>query len=215
MGLAFKVLGIVGLSSYAVAYACAKLRHVSYYRYKLIVVPADALPDMPAGYSARMLSPDALAGFTIDVGAAAQRERFAGGLECLGIFDRKGALVGVTWLARNAHHEPGINVRYLLPENAAWDTGLWVPEEKRMGRAFAAVWGGIKAWLHREGLDCTLSSIADYNIASILSHRRLGSRRLGYVTIIRIGRLQITRGARPFLSLAGRRAVPTVKFSLA
>lgn len=209
--LAFKVLGLTGMASYALAYFCTRLPHISYHRYKLIAVPIARIPDMPRGYSSRGLDQAELAGHEIDIDAAAQTERFARGLVCLGIFDRRGELIGVTWIGKAVHHEGDMHVRYVLPANAAWDTGMWLREDKRMSRAFSAVWGGIKAWLDQEGLDCTMSSIADYNIPSILSHRRLGSRRLGYVSVIRIGRLQYTCGAKPSFCLRGRGEIPTIR----
>lgn len=209
--VSFKVLGLIGLSSYAAAYLSARLSKVAWYRYQLIALPVEALPDLPRGYTARLLDAEALAAQTIDIDRAAQADRFARGLRCLAAFDRNGALAGVTWLGRGTHSESDLNIRYALPANAAWDTGLWVPEEKRMGRAFAATWGATKHWLRREGLEWTMSSIADYNIPSLLSHRRLGSRPLGHVCILRIGRLQITPGARPLISIVGRSATPVVR----
>jgi hypothetical protein len=208
--LTFKVLGAMGMASYALAHICTRLPLVSYHRYKLIAVPIDCIPDMPRGYSSRMLDAAELADHSIDIDVAAQAARFARGLQCLGIFDRKDELIGIAWLGRRVHDEGDMHVRYLLPKNAAWDTGMWLREDKRMGRGFSAIWGAIKIWLRDEGLDCTMSSIADYNVPSILSHRRLGSRRIGFISVVRIGPLQYTRGARPSLCLVGRGAMPTV-----
>lgn len=208
--LAFKVIGTIGLASYAMAYASTKMRHVSYMRYKLIALSADSLPDMPRGYSFRELGADELAGFTINIDRAAQAERFEQGMICLGTFDRAGALIGIIWLARRIHSEGDLHLRYHLPENAAWDTGLWIPEDKRMGRAFSAVWGSVKQWLRQEGLEWSMSSIADYNISSILAHRRLGSVRLRYIVVLRVGRMQMTIGARPKFCVIGKTRMPSV-----
>ena len=213
--LSLKVIGMAGLASYAVAYACARRRHVAYHRYKLIRIAAAALPDMPRGYSARALGPTELARHVIDVGPEAQAERFRAGLACLGTFDRAGALVGVVWMARVAHRENDLHVRYVLPDNAAWDTGMWIPEDKRMGRAFAAVSAAIKQWLREHGLDCSMSSIADYNVSSILAHRRLGSVRMRYVTVLRLGRYQLNLGARPRFCILGRSPMPAVALTAA
>lgn len=213
--LSFKVIGMIGVASYAVAYLCSKRRRISYHRYKLITVAADQLPDMPRGYSWRELGPAELAEFTIDIDVAAQAARFAGGLRCLGTFDRTGALVGVAWVTRDRHHEDDLKVTYRLPADAAWDTGLWIPEDKRMGRAFPAVWASLKDWLQREGLRWTFSSIADYNVPSILAHRRLGSKRLRYLMVLRLGPLQVTLWARPFVTILGRTRIPTVRLQVA
>lgn len=208
--LSLKVLGMMGLASYAVAYVCSKRRYISYHRYKLIAVEAARLPEMPRGYSYRELEPAELASHRIDIDVAAQAERFAQGLRCLATFDRAGTLVGVAWVTRHFHHEGDLQIRYVLPGNAAWDTGLWIPEDKRMGRAFSAVWASIKDWLHKEGLSWTLSSIADYNISSILAHRRLGARRLRYIVVVRIGRFQLTIGARPMIAILGKSPIPAI-----
>lgn len=209
--LSFKVLGMIGLASYAVAFACSKRRHISYHRYKLIAIPADKLPDMPRGYTYRELGQAELAEYTIDIDGAAQAERFAAGLRCLATFDRHGALAGIAWVARHSHQEGDLRIRYSLPDDAAWDTGLWIPEDKRMGRAFAAVWASMKDWLQREGLRWTMSSIADYNVSSILAHRRLGSTRLRYIVVLRIGSLQLTIGARPMIAVLGKSPIPSVR----
>jgi len=212
-GLAFKVIGAIGLASYAAAYLCTKLRHVSYYRFKVVAVPGADLPAMPRGYTWRALGPADLAGRTIDVGPEVQRARFAEGLDCLGVLDAKGGLVGVTWVGKRSHEDAQYGLRYVLPATAAWDTGLWVPEEKRMTRAFSAVWAAVGEWLRREGLDCTMSSIADYNVESITSHRRLGARDLHTVIVLRLGSLQLTFGARPWVHYPARRSLPTLRLS--
>lgn len=199
--LAFKVIGTIGLASYAIAYLCTKLRHVDYHRFKVVAVPRKGLPSMPRGYSWRVMAPGEVAALGIDVGPKVQADRFTQGLHCIGVFDRKGELAGVSWLARHEGREDHFGVAFDLPPRCAWDTGLWVPEDKRMGRAFAATWAAIGEWLYREGLDWTLSGIADYNIPSILSHRRLGARHVRTLMVVRIGRLQLTLGAWPMFRL--------------
>lgn len=170
---------------------------------------------MPKGFSWRMMNAAELASVAIDVGPDIQAQRFAAGLQCLAVLDRKNELAGVAWVGKRPYEEMHLRVRFVLPPRAAWDTGLWVPEDKRMGRAFSAVWAAMKLWLHHEGLAWTMSTIADYNIRSILAHRRLGSVDVGHVTVLRVGSLQITFGARPLLSVAGRSAMPERKFGLA
>ena len=212
--LAFKVIGTIGLASYAIAFVCANRRHLAYHRFKLVAVPAAGLPAMPRGYAWRRLGRADLAAHTIDVGPEVQAARFAAGLECLGVFGRSGELVGVSWIGASDHEDPLFGLRYQLPPGTAWDTGLWVPEDKRMTRAFAALWGAIGEWLEAEGLAWTMSSIADYNVASLTAHRRLGARELRSVAVLRIGRLQLSLGARPFLRWRGAAAAaPVVRLS--
>lgn len=205
-----KIIGMTGMASYALARICSKQKVIIYNRYKVIRVAADNLPDMPRGYSSRELSPEELSNYTIDAKPEFQAKRFASGLCCIGVFDRAEELIGVTWLARHTHEEEGLYVTYRLPDNAAWDTGMWIRKDKRMGRAFSAVSAAIKQWLQREGLEWSMSSIADYNIPSILAHRRLGSTRMQFVTVVRVGRVQLTFGARPNFGIVGATRMPSM-----
>ncbi|MET0364654.1 MAG: hypothetical protein ABW169_08360 [Sphingobium sp.] len=191
------IIGRSGRLSYLLGRLCGKLPGVVYVRHLLVAVSAEHLPAMPRGYAARALTQDDLAPHRIDADATTQAERFAAGMTCLGLFDRHGALLGVTWLGRSVHEETVLRIRFRLPPDAAWDGGLWIDEERRMSRAFIALWAGVRQWLEAEGLDQTISSIADYNAASLAAHRRLGARTIGQVGVIRIGRLQCTLGGRP------------------
>lgn len=212
-GVAFKVIGAIGLASYAIAYVCARRRHIAYHRFKLVAVPVANLPAMPRGYTWRPLERTDLAQHTIDVGPDVQAKRFAAGLSCIGVFGRSGELVGVSWVGCGAQEDPLYGIRYELPPEIAWDLGLWVPEDKRMTRAFSAVWAAMGEWLRGEGLAWTMSSISDYNVASITAHRRLGASELGSVAVIRFGRLQISFGARPLIRWRGAadERAPTIR----
>lgn len=206
-----KIIGLSGMASYAMARACSYQNVLFYNRYKVIRVPAGNLPNMPRGYSARELSPEELLNYEIDAKPAFQAYRFASGLCCVGVFDRADELVGVTWLAKHTHEEEGLNLIYTLPDNAAWDTGMWVRKDKRMGRAFSAVSAAMKQWLEKEGLEWSMSAIADYNIASILSHRRLGCQQHSFVTIFRSWRFQLTFvGAKPHLYIYPKTRKPAL-----
>jgi|GEM_PF-6609954 len=140
----------------------------------------------------------------IDVGPEVQAERFAAGMQCLGVFGSSGALVGVSWIGTGRQEDPLFGIRYELPAATAWDTGLWVPEDKRMTRAFAALWAAIGEWLRSERLAWTMSSIADYNVASITAHRRLGANELGTITILRLGQAAAELRRAPVPALAAR-----------
>lgn len=188
------IIGRTGRLSYLAGRLCGMLPGVLYVRHVLVAVPVASLPAMPRGYSVRPLTPEELAPHRIDADTVTQAGRFAAGMTCLGLFDRHGAMPGVTWLCRDVHEETVLRIRFRLPAGMAWDGGLWIDEERRMGRAFVAIWAGVRAWLEAEGLTGTISSIADYNAASLASHRRLGARTVGTVSVLRIGRWQWTLG---------------------
>jgi hypothetical protein len=186
------IIGQSGRLSYLLGRLCGKFAGIVYVRHLLVAVRAEGLPAMPRGYSVRALRPDELADRHIDADIATQVQRFAAGMTCLGLFDRHGALLGVTWLGRDGHEETVLRIRFGLPPDAAWDGGLWIDEAHRIGRAFPALWAGVAQWLAAEGLDRTISSIADYNAASLAAHRRLGASVIGQVGVLRIGPVQLT-----------------------
>lgn len=208
--VAWKVIGMIGLASYAIGYACARIPNLTYIRCRLVQVDCDALPDMPRGYTFRELSADDLGSHSIDASTQEQAHRFAQGFVCIGVFTPRGELAGVTWLTTQNHVEPTTGVLFVLPDRAAWDAGLWIPDNRRLGRAFPALWAAIALWLKARGLCCTISTIADYNAASIASHKRLGARSLGYLAVVRFFRFQLSFGARPFLVRLGSAHPPAV-----
>ena len=180
--------------SYLFGRLCDRIPGVSYVRHVLVVIDRDQLPAMPRGYVVRSIDATELAGYRIDADATVQAERFAAGMVCLGAFDGQGTMVGVTWVEPDAHAETVLRVRFRLPADACWDGGLWIDEERRLSRAFVAIWAGVGLWLEQRGKRRSVSSIADYNTASIAAHRRLGARTIGHVAVFRIGPTQLTMG---------------------
>lgn len=202
-----QLLGLAGVASYALGRMAVRSGLLLYYRYAIVATPRGAMPAMPAGYDVRSLSPEELADHVIDAPARLQADRFAQGMTCLGAFNKSGALVGVTWLAPGGLVEDDVNVRFAVPDGCCWDTGLWIAPRYRLSRAFAALWAGTAAWMAANGLSHSYSRIADYNIPSITSHRRMGAITLAYHVFFKIGRWQFSSTTRPrLIRHAGDRA---------
>ena len=195
-----QLIGVVSTLSYALARVAMASGFAAFYRYAIVAVPRDAMPPMPAGWRVEAMSADTLAGHTIDVGPAIQAQRFAEGLTCLAAFNRHNRLTGVIWLAQGAYREEEVDVDFLLPPGACWDTGLWVAPQHRLGRSFPALWAGVAQWMDARGIGQSLSRITDYNVASILAHRRLKARTLSHHSFLRIGNWQWSSDTRPRLS---------------
>ena len=177
---------------------------MGYWRYALVAVPVDRMPAMPAGYSVRPLTQDDLDAIIIDAPRRVQLDRHAQGMTCLGAFNRKDVLVGVTWVSLREAMEDDLSIRFIVPSGHCWDTGLWIVPQHRMSRAFTALWAGVGEWMRERDLIWSLSRIADYNIASSLSHRRLGARVLDHHVVLRLARWQIAFHARPRVIRADR-----------
>lgn len=192
-----QLLGVATVASYAIGRLAVRSGLLVYYRYAIIATPRSAMPAMPAGFQVRALMPAELSTHSIDAPARVQHDRFAQGMTCLGAFNKSGALVGVTWLAAGGLVEDDVNVRFVVPDGCCWDTGLWIAPRYRLSRAFAALWAGTAEWMAANGLEHSYSRIADYNLPSILSHKRMGAVTLGYHSFIKIGRWQYSNATRP------------------
>jgi hypothetical protein len=193
------MLGVAGLLSYAAARLAARAGMLGYNRYSLLAVPVEGMPKMPRGFRVDYLDAEALAQHQIDVSVEVQATRFAQGLVCLGAFNSKNELVGVNWIGRGPFVEDEVHVRFSVPNDAGWDTGLWVRPEHRLGRGFAALWAGTAEWLRGQDCAWSMSRIADYNLPSILSHKRMCGVIVGHVTAVRFFRWQWMAEGRPRL----------------
>jgi hypothetical protein len=191
------MLGLAGVLSYAAARLAARAGMLGYNRYSLLAVPVEGMPKMPRGFRVGLLDTKALAQHQIDVPIEVQATRFAQGMVCLGAFNSKDELIGVNWIGRGAFVEDEVHVRFSVPNDAGWDTGLWVRPEHRLGRGFAALWAGTAEWLRGQGCAWSMSRIADYNLPSILSHKRMGGVIVGHVTALRFFRWQWMAEGRP------------------
>jgi hypothetical protein len=192
-----QMLGIAGIASYAAGRLAAKAGVLGYNRYSLVAVPVTGMPNMPRGFRVQALDAATLAGHEIDVSREVQAYRFAQGLTCLGAFNARDELVGVTWVGTEPFIEDEVHVRFSVSENAGWDTGLWVKPQHRLGRGFAALWAGTATWLQARGRHWSMSRIADYNLPSILSHKRMGAVTVGHMTAIRFFHWQWMADGRP------------------
>ncbi|MBV7257116.1 hypothetical protein KCG44_10015 [Pacificimonas sp. WHA3] len=185
--------------SYLAARATGFLPGLAWHRYRLIAVPRGGLPAMPRGYGVRVAAPEDLAG-RIDSGPETISYRIAAGMVPL-IAERQGKVLGVNWVTDGAFDEDEVRVRWQPGAGCAWDTGLWVAPEQRLSRAFAALWAGTGAWLAERGLDWSMSRVADYNLASLAPHMRLGAVDLGAVGIAKAGPVQLATRGRPRMTM--------------
>ncbi len=205
-----KMLGLAGLVSYAAAKFAAKAGLLGYHRYVLLAVPVAGMPAMPKGFTVRELSANDLERYPIDVSAEVQLWRFSQGMICLGAFNPKNDLVGVNWIGTQPFVEDEVHIRFAPPGGAAWDTGLWIKPQYRLGRGFAALWAGTAHWLSDQGCAWSMSRIADFNLPSLNAHKRMGGIATGTMIVFRVWKWQFSTDSRPkFARLWGKDA-PTI-----
>jgi hypothetical protein len=155
---------------------------IGWHRYRLVAVPRTGMPEMPRGWLVEPMSDVSIA----EVDPVAVAWRLEQGMTCLGAW-HDGRLAGVNFVTAGAFEEDEVPVRFVPPPGAGWDTGLYIRPEDRMGRAFAALWAGTADWLRGEGLDWSMSRIADYNAASWNAHARMGAHDIGRLSVLSIG----------------------------
>jgi hypothetical protein len=192
---ALKTIGVVSLASYGLAKIAHATRWLNWHRLHVVALARANLPAMPRGYTMRALTPSEFAKLDMDTAAAIQADWLGQGYDCLGVVTPNGAVAAVVWMGTRQAREGNIALDFVLPEQVAWDTGMWVHPDYRAGRAFAALWAGGGEWMDQRGLHYSYSVIADYNIASLMAHHRLGTTLLANLLVIRIGSWQwIARG---------------------
>jgi hypothetical protein len=194
-----KLLGAAGILSYAAARLAAKAGMIGYSRLLLVAVPVSGMPEMPRGFRVAPMSATELEKHSIDISPAVQRLRFAQGMTCLAAFNRKEELVGISWVGAGPFEEDAMPIRFHVPADAGWDAGLWIKPQFRMGRGFAALWAGTAQWLNAHDKNWSMSWIADYNLPSILSHKRMGAVTVGRVLTFRFFRWHYMAEGRPRL----------------
>jgi hypothetical protein len=194
-----KLLGLAGIVSYAAARLAAKAGMLGYSRLMLVAVPVAGMPAMPKGFRVQPIAPEALLNHAIDISPDVQRLRFDQGMTCLAAYNRKDELVGITWVGSGPFREDAMPIRFHVPDNAAWDAGLWIAPRHRLGRGFAALWAGTASWLRDNGKEWSMSWIADYNLPSLLSHKRMGAMTVGRVLTFRFFRWHYMAEGRPRL----------------
>ena len=204
--VSLKMLGVAGVASYAAARLATKVGIVGYKRFAIVSVPVAGMPAMPRGFEVRELTPEVLSQYVIDVPRSAQAERFAQGLSCLGAFNVRNELVGVTWVGTGPFTENVVHVRFHVHAGAAWDCGLWIAPQYRLGRGFAALWAGTGEWMRTHGKTRSVSWIVDHNLPSLLSHKRMGAVIVEHIMVFRFFHWQYLAKGTP--KLAGIKRQP-------
>ena len=88
---------------------------------------------------------------------------------------------------------------------AVWDFDIFILPSRRGGLAFAFLWDGVFDYLRERNIRWLTSYIASTNTASLKSHLRMGSLKLGSAIFFRLGPVQLvisTRAPHLHVSLA-------------
>jgi hypothetical protein len=119
--------------------------------------------------------------------------RFRQGAVCLAE-SKAGHLVGFLWFTIGPYQEDEVRCRYVpLPAGtAAWDFDVYVHPEHRNGIAFLKLWDEANSFLSAHDVRWSLSRISAFNSNSMLSHAKMGAKRIGTATFLSIGSCQLS-----------------------
>ncbi|MEQ8660637.1 MAG: hypothetical protein RLW62_07460 [Gammaproteobacteria bacterium] len=191
------------------------------YRYLLMQpVPERSLlrGRTPGGFTMAVLAGDALlAADARDHDAAFSREprdharflrRVQRGDVCFAAM-RDERAEGVLWLTFETFDESDVKAVFRVhpAHGMAWDSNLYIMPDARGGFIFALLWDAANAWLRERGYRWVATQTSAFNGPSLQAHQRMGSRRIGWMLYVLIGRWQVTSSSlRPRLDLRAPRA---------
>jgi hypothetical protein len=118
---------------------------------------------------------------------------------------KAGTFAGFLWLTLGSYREDEVRCRYVpMPiEKSAWDFDVHVDPEYRHGIVFLKLWDEANRFLTAHQIQWSLSRISAFNSGSILSHSKMGARRIGAVTFLSVGSWQIAASTvRPYLHVS-------------
>ena len=134
--------------------------------------------------------------------------RFRMGAVCIAA-ERDGKFVGFLWIKEARYPEDEVRCLYVLEPSdvAVWDFDVHVEPAYRLSRTFARLWDSANEWMHERDYRWTISRISAFNRESLAAHRRLGIRRIGTATFLRVGTAQLALLDRaPFVHASWRDA---------
>ena len=182
-------------------------------RYYFYAQPVPGQPDRPLRMGKQEIrelkaGDPAFADLPLDGGVL--EYRFSQGSVCLAVMEEARA-VACIWFCFDQYKEDMVRATYRLDPVAttAWDFDVYVAPTHRNGRTFARLWQMGNDYLRNRGVTWSLSRISAYNVPSIMSHERLGARRLGQATFLKLGPFQLMIATlRPYFHVSWKRGGP-------
>ncbi|SCY12734.1 hypothetical protein [Thiohalorhabdus denitrificans] len=189
------------------------------YRYHLFWQPVPRDPLLPPGKGTRIavrpVGADDAALERMPRPREVLQRRMDSGDRCLGAFLGE-ELVGFLWYAEDLYREDEARCTYRLPPGgvAAWDYDVYIDPRRRLSPVFARLWDEAAARFRATGVQGTFSRISAFNTPSLASQYRLGGRKWGTVTFLRLGNWQLAFSSlAPRLHLS-RRAEPVYRMTI-
>ncbi|MBV2127714.1 N-acetyltransferase [Arsukibacterium indicum] len=211
----YRELGAADTVLYMLDKALVKLtfNRLLIHKYYITRQPVSAIASVPPtkalDIEIKQLANDDPTLSTMDRPAAILQQRYAQGGHCFAAF-KKEQFAGNLWLNFDEYQEDEVRCRYVLQPtgHAAWDYDVFVMPKYRFSYVFAKLWDKANSVMTGRGISYVYSRINYYNVGSLQSHKRLGSKIYGAVYFINIGSVQLmfSRHFKPFLKLSTNQA---------
>jgi hypothetical protein len=185
--------------------------------YALVVQPV-APPTVPARprtsrIAVRELTADDPMLVRIPRQLSVMQGRFARNGRAIGAFTDDDSFAGMIWFQLDDYDEDEVRCRYrFLPRGrVCWDYDMLIEEALRVTPLFTRIWTAATTMLHGLGIEWTASRISSFNAPSLRSHARLGAKRVGTVTFLCFGPVQLLVGTcRPYIHLSVGKSAPVI-----
>ena len=165
-------------------------------------VVSPKLKKRPSKYQMKVLMGESLIeADRLDEGGAFSREprdakrflrRVKRGDICVAAFDGQRSL-GVLWLSTSDFDESDFKTVFSVrsSKKLAWDSNLYIVDDARGGFLFLQLWDRANEYLRQQGFEWVASQASAFNGPSLAAHKRMNSRRLGWLVVFLVGRRQI------------------------
>ncbi|MEO0410298.1 MAG: hypothetical protein AAF221_00480 [Pseudomonadota bacterium] len=210
----FAAMGVYWLGK---ALRAIRLGQTQYYFFLAVDLEAVSLSSKSAHRQLpafQELKPDDALFDGCDVNPDVIQSRYAAGGLCHALVMAEATPIAWIWHAQRRYIEDEVRAVFVLPHQAVWDYGVYVPPHLRAGRALLQLWSAFSKHMIENGHRYSISRISAQNRASLRAHKRLAHTCLGSAAFVKLGPLQFSFSTvRPYLHIcASQKGAPEFDF---
>lgn len=180
---------------------------LSFNKYYFVLQSLNTLPLLPEGrgkrFQIRELKADDLSSHPCPRPQVVLTDRYHQGAVCLAAYKDE-EFAGCLWYTKAHYQEDELRALYRFPSSDfVWDFDVYVEPKYRLSPVFLKLWDEASSRLIAQRYRGSLSRISAFNPMSLSSHKRMGTRVLGWAVFVRLHSLQLTLSSMaPFCHLS-------------
>lgn len=169
---------------------------LSFNKYYFVLQSLNPLPLLPEGrgksFQVRELKADHLSSHPCPRPQAVLADRYKQGAVCLSAYKDE-LFTGCLWYIKSQYQEDEVRALYQFPSSdCVWDFDVYVEPKYRLSPVFLKLWDETSSRLLAEGYCGSLSRISAFNPMSLSSHKRMGTKVLGWAVFVKLHSIQLT-----------------------